>query len=497
MGSALHFRAMRRISSSIVSLLPAIALVMTAQAVEPGPGTIELPDLGDESMAVISPADEKRMGETVIRQARQAMPFLNDPELNYYIQHLGDSLVAHSDGKGQRFHFYIVDSPAINAFAVPGGFVVVFTGLIVAAETEAELASVMAHEIAHVTQRHIPRMIAEAQRTTVPTMAAVLGAILLAGTGGAAGGAALSATMAGSAQHAINFTRQFEQEADRIGINTLAASDYDPRAMASFFTRMQNLTRVYDGNVPEYLRTHPVTTNRIAEASTRALQFPYKPRPDTVEFYLARAKIQALTADNAREAAIGFKVQLAEGRSASGLAARYGYALSLLRSRQLDAAKAQAEILIKTDPRRPGFQILAADIATAAGNPGQAAIILATAFQQQPRNPPLLQAYATALLLSGRNAEASKLLKTAVRQHPDDPLLYKMLAQAAEASSEPLESHRAIAQFYYLNGAPKLAIEQLQIARRYTRGNKYHEQSIDARIKEIKDEIALFESARN
>jgi len=457
---------------------------------------VELPDLGDESMTVVSPADERRMGERFIRQARRVLPFLADPELNYYVQQLGDALVAHSDGKGQRFHFYIVDNPAINAFAVPGGFIVVHTGLIAAAENEAELASVLAHEIAHITQRHIPRMIAEQQRTTLPTMAAVLATLLLAGGGVHGADAALAATLAGSAQHGINFTRQFEQEADRIGINTLAASGQDPRAMSAFFTRMQNLTRIYDGNLPEYLRTHPVTSNRIAEASTRALQFPYKPKPDTIDFYLARAKVQALTAEDAREAADGFKTMLAEARYASQLAAQYGYAVSLLRSRQLLEAKAATEKLIKQDPARPAFRLLAADIATAAGNPGDAATILAAAYHKQPRYIPLLQAYASALIQSGRNAEAAKLLKTAVRKHPDDPQLFRFLAQASEATNDKLESHRAMAQFYYLNGVPKLAIEQLRIARRYAGSSKYLQQSIDARIKEIQEEIALFEPAR-
>ena len=482
-------RPMHRLLHFAVVVVAATVFSTTTRAVE-------LPDLGDESMTVMSPADERRMGERVIRQARQALPFLADPELNYYIQRLGDSLVTHSDGSGQRFHFYVVQDPAINAFAVPGGFVVVFTGLILAAENEAELASVLAHEIAHVTQRHIPRMIAEAQRSSMATMAGILAAILLAGAGAPGADAAFAGTIAGSAQHSINFTRQFEQEADRVGINTLAASDYDPRAMAAFFTRMQNLTRAYDGNLPEYLRTHPVTSNRIAEASTRALQFPYKPRADTVDFYLVRAKVQALTADNASEAAMGFKARLEEGRTASRLAARYCYALSLLRSRQLGEAKAQSELLIKADPRRSGFVILAADIATAAGQPGEGARILGAAFRQQPRDPALQQAYATALLQSGQNKAAVTLLKSAVREQPDDPLLFKMLAQAAEASGDKLESHRAVARFYYLNGVPKLAIEQLQIARRYTGGSKYLEQSIDARIKEIREEIALFESSR-
>ena len=456
---------------------------------------IDLPDLGDESMAVISPADERRMGERFIRQARQALPFLTDPELNNYIQKLGDSLVAHSDGKGQRFHFYIVDDPAINAFAVPGGFIVVHSGLIVAAQNEAELASVMAHEIAHVTQRHIPRMIAEAQRTSLPTMAAVLAALLLAGSGAGGGDAALAATIAGSAQHGINFTRQFEQEADRIGINTLAASDYDPRAMAAFFTRMQNLTRIYDGNLPEYLRTHPVTSNRIAEASTRALQFPYRAKPDSIDFYLARAKIQALTAENANEAALGFKAKLKEDRYTSRLAAQYGYAVALLRSRQLSDAKLETEKLIKQEPSRIAFQLLAADIATAAGHPDVAAKMLAAVHRQHPNYLPLLQAYSVALIQAGQQREATKLLQSAVRKYPDNPIFFKLLAQAAEETGDQFESHRAIAQFYYLNGVPKLALEQLRIARRYTGESKYLQQSIDARIKEIENEMALFQPA--
>ncbi|HLF22379.1 MAG TPA: M48 family metalloprotease, partial [Burkholderiales bacterium] len=223
-------------------LLPSLLSTLLAL---PGPAiganAITLPDLGDASRTVISPAQERRLGEDFMRRARQSLAFSDDLEISDYLQTLGQRLVAHSDSPGTSFRFFAVNDPTINAFAVPGGFIGVHTALILAAESEAELASVLAHEISHITQRHIPRLLAEDQNATLPAMAAILAAILLAGHGGEAAVALTGATLA---QRGIGFTRAFEEEADRIGVRVLAQSGFDPRAMPAFFERMQQINSV-------------------------------------------------------------------------------------------------------------------------------------------------------------------------------------------------------------------------------------------------------------
>jgi predicted Zn-dependent protease len=493
----LTMKAMLRLSCRV--LLAASVWVQLA----PTPAyadTTNLPDLGDESLAVISPAQERKLGQDFIRQAHQSLSFMEDPEVGEYIQTLGEKLVAHSDDPHQDFRFYVINNPAINAFALPGGFICVHTGLILAAENEGELASVLAHEIAHVTQRHIPRMIAESQHSTLPALAAVLAGILLASSGHQGGEAAIALTGATMAQRQLAFSREYEEEADRFGMKTLAKSGFDPRDMPDFFERMQNLNRVNETNLPEFLRTHPVTTNRIADAENRAReyieQYHYHPSPASGndEFAFIQAKIRALTDDNPDEVARGFKADLAEGKSPNVDAERYGYALALLRTRQFNTARVEAQKLVDRYPSKSSFRVLQAEIEMSAGNYKQALAIYAAAYAKAPTDAALMRYYASALLKTQHYRQAKDLLKTAVQQRPDDPILYKMLAEAAGNTGASYEAHRALAEHYYLIGSPNAALEQLQLAARSAGNNFYLQSSVDARIAAIKDEIAANKS---
>jgi len=453
-----------------------------------------LPDLGDESLAVISPAQEHKLGEDFMRQARRTLAFVDDPELNQYIQSLGQKLASHSDDPQQSFRFFIIEDPTINAFAVPGGFIFVHTGLIQATQSEGELASVLAHEISHITQRHIPRMIVESQHTTLPAMAALLAGILLAGSGHQGGEAAIAMTSATVAQRQLTFTREFEEEADRIGMRTLARSGFDPRAMPAFFERMQNLNRVNETNLPEFLRDHPVTTNRIADAQNRAReyirQYHYHPIPDSIEYEHFRAKIQALAPGDPNEIVRAFKDNLAAGKYRNVDAERYGYVVALLRARQLPTARAEIQKLLARHPNNTFYRVQQAEIEMAAQNYKQALSLYAAANAKAPSNTALMRYYARALLETEHFAQAKNILKDALQLRPDDPALYKMMAEAAGSTGAQYEAHRALAEHYYLNGNPQAAIEQLQLAARYAGDNFYLQSSVEARISAIKDEIA-------
>ena len=456
--------------------------------------TANLPDLGDQSLTVISPAQERKLGEDLMRQSRRSLAFMDDPEITEYIQSLGRKLVSHSDNPQQDFRFFVIDNPTINAFALPGGFIGVHTGLILATQDEAELVSVLAHEIAHITQRHIPRMIAESQRTTLPAMAAILAGILLATSGHQGGEAAIALTSAAVAQKGINYTRTFEEEADRIGMQILAQSNYDPRAMPAFFEQMQNINRLNETNLPEFLRTHPVTTNRIADSRNRAEKYPVRPVFDSSDFQHVRAKIRALSSDgNPDEIVRSFKENLAQGKYRNIDAERYGYAVALLRTRQPAAARAEALKLIERHPGKPSYRILEAEAEMAMEHYKQALGIYADAYAKSSSDAALVQYYASALLKTDHYRQARDLLKTALQQRPESPVLYQMLAQAAGGMKSSFESHKALAEYYYFSGNPNAAIQQLQIATRYAGDNFYLQSSLEARIAAIKEEMAIYQ----
>lgn len=467
----------------IQSLLPAWA------------DNITLPDLGDSSAAAISPTQEKRLGENFMRHARQSLSMSDDPELNGYVQALGQRLLAQTETSYREFRFFMINDSSINAFAVPGGFVGIHRGLVLATQREAELASVMAHEITHVTQKHIPRLIAESQRATLPAMAAILASILLASAGHGAGAqAGIVATQAAVAQRGINFTRSFEEEADRLGMTTLARAGFDPSGMPSFFERLQMLNRHNDTNLPEFLRTHPVTTNRIADARNRAERMPKNTTHDSEDYLHVHAKLRAAEPGNDAEVARGFKINLEQGKYRHLHAERYGYALALLRSRNIPAARVQAKQLIDHRPNRVYYRILQAEIEMAGNQPAQALAIYEQAQKSAANHPGLLRHYAEALLKNGQAKRAQELLKKAVRHTADDPSLYRLLAQAAGAANDPLGAHTATAEQYYLNGNPQGAIEQLRLALKHAGDNFYQVSSIEARITAIRDEMALFET---
>ncbi len=473
----------------LTSVLAATALLWQTETY-----ALNLPDLGDESAAVISPAQERKLGEEFMRKARHTLNFLDDPELQDYIQTLGRKLAAHSDNPETDFRFYVIADPVINAFAVPGGFVGVNTGLILATQSEAELASVLAHEIAHVTQRHIPRMISQAQRMSLPAMAAVLAGILLAGSGHQGGEAAIVLTQAGLAQQSIDFTRSFEQEADRIGMTILASSGFEPAAMPAFFERMQSLNRINETSLPDFLRTHPVTSDRIAESRARADQLPHSQKPDSPEFWQARAKIRAITANDPKQVAQAFKDNLVQGKFRSENAQRYGYAWALIRANEIDAARVQAQKLLRADPECVWYRILQAETEMAGGKFKQALAVYRAAYADNATHGALVRYYANALLRTGHAQQATELLKPALRREQDDPALYKLMAEATGDTGAKVQAHQAMAEYYYLTGNPHAAIEQLRLASRFAGDNYYLQASLEARIQEIKDQIALYQS---
>ncbi|RJQ45633.1 MAG: M48 family peptidase [Gammaproteobacteria bacterium] len=451
---------------------------------------LDLPDIGESSASVLSAEQDRRMGEAFMRELRQQLTILDDAEVTGYVQALGYRVASNSDGQARDYHFFVVDNPNINAFAGPGGYIGVNSGLILAAESESELAAVIAHEIAHVTQRHLARAFEAADKLSAPAAAAFIASILIGAQNSELGQAALAATQASAAQAQINFTRSNEEEADRIGIQTLARAGFDPRAMPVFFERLQQGTRYSGSNLPEFLRTHPVTTARIADTRNRAEQYPYRQVGDSLNYHLVRAKLRVLREKNPKEALKRFAAAVKQNPDRA--AEHYGYAWALLRNGNLPQAREEARALLDKTPDQPAYVLLLAEIELAGQGTAQAVSLYRDALDLYPGHHALTLGYARALLQTGQAREAAALLEKHQRMRSNnDAGIYKLLAEARGAAGLTGEAHQALAEYYHLNGDTASAIEQLKIASRLKEHDFYQGSIIEARLKELEAQLAL------
>jgi predicted Zn-dependent protease len=446
-----------------------------------------LPELGDASASVVSPQMERRIGEDIVRQIRFNDPaYLDDPEVTDYLDGLGRRLVAQVPGAPRDFEFFAMRDPAVNAFALPGGFVGVNTGLLTLTESESELASVLGHEIGHVVQHHIARLTADQQQMQIPAMAALAAAVLLGASRPDLAVGAAAAAQGGLVQRQLSFSREFEREADRVGFQTMQAAGFDVRAMPEFFEKLQRNSRVSeDGSVPGYLRTHPLTSERIADIQNRAASAPYHQHLDSLDFYLVRAKLRAQSGEP-QDAVESFAAAVRDKRYTNEAAARYGLVTARLRARQLAEARQDLATLRATGAQSPMIETLSARVQRESGDAAGALATLAQALQRYPGRLPLIYAYAQALRDAGRHPEVLAVLADPIRRHPDDAHLRGLQAQTYAALGKRLLQHQAQAELYVLKGSMPAAIEQLQLARAAGDGNFYELSAVEARLKELR-----------
>ncbi|MDD1606227.1 MAG: M48 family metalloprotease [Methylococcaceae bacterium] len=426
---------------------------------------IELPEMGDSSGSLLTIAEEKELGEEFFRYLHSELSINQDAEIQEYIQTIGNRLATNSDTPGYPFHFFVVMENDINAFAGPGGYIGVNSGLILMTEAESELASVMAHEIAHVTQRHLYRGVEAQQRLSIPTMAATLAAIALGTQSPQMGQAALMAIQAGNVQFQIDFTRAHEEEADRVGMQTLSGSDYDPRSMPTFFERLQQSSRYYGKDIPEFLRTHPVTASRISDTRGRAETYPYKQYPDSLAYQLTRAKIRVLTDTNTTEVQKYFQTKLNQGTSEQRTVAQYGMGLVALAMQKYSDAEAIFQSLAKTYPNQVQYGAALARTALEARNYDVALDRYKKLIGQFPNKEAIKLEYAESLLKTGNANQAQKVL---LALNPDTqrlPVYTELLAQVYGNLHQAAESHRYLAEHYYSTGHTPEAILQIRLAK--------------------------------
>ncbi len=447
---------------------------------------LKLPNLGEVSGSLFSPEQEYRLGRTWLRMFRSQAPTLDDPLLHDYLETLVYKLVTYSELQDRRVDLVVVDNPVLNAFAVPGGVIGIHTGLLLYAQSEDELATVLAHEIAHLSQRHFSRGVEQQQKQQPWTMAGMLaGLVLIATTGSSAGLAALSASQAAALESQLRFSRGNEQEADRIGMQTMAEAGMDPHAAPTMFERMLAASRYSGGSrVPEFLRTHPLSESRISDTRNRARQYPRQVRAENLKFHLMRARIRAHHAENPERAVAEFRSEL-EGKTLSREAALYGLVLALGESGQHKQARQEMDRLLAFNPNQIEYIIASANIDLAIGEAQAAVRGLARELKLYPGNHALTMAYAQALQQDNQAHIAEEVLLEQSRLRPDDPGMWYLLAEVSGLSGNIVGLHRARAEYFILNGILGEAERQLNYALKLSQKDYHTSALVNQRIQDV------------
>ena len=505
-------------------LSAAIAMVF-ALAVAPSAAQQRLPDIGSSADTVLAPAQQVEYGRMLLAQLRHYDYVLDDPLVDSWLRGLGNRLAAASDQPAQPFTFFMMKDRSINAFATLGGYIGTNAGLVLAAETEDEVAGVIAHEVAHVTQAHVLRSVERAQRDSIPLLLAMLGAVAVASQSGSSSGdagmAALASLQGLALQRQIDYTRSNESEADRLGMRTLSRSGYDTAAMARMFERMQAMSRTNQGGererLPDYMRTHPVTTTRISETRQLAEQYQGReagafatgglagnslllppglrpgagggvpgPADTTVQFGWVRERLRVLSANTPREAIAEYG-RLGRAGPLDD-AQRYGLAVAQLLAGSGAEAARGFQALLATHPDDTWLLLGLAQAEARQGRHADADARFEALVRRMPRNRAVVLAYAE-VLAERNNAAAGRraqdILRPLMASSGDDPVFQRTFARACEIAGDPVRAGEAWAESAYLNGRAEQALMQLNTLRRRDDLDYYARARIDARIAAI------------
>ncbi|MBB2497323.1 M48 family metalloprotease [Aquipseudomonas ullengensis] len=465
---------MKLLRPSLLALACVIALPGVAD---------DLPSLGDASSSIVSPEQEHQLGRAWLSMLRGQVDQLSDPQLKDFVETSVYRLAETSQVEDRRLEFVLINSSQLNAFAAPGGIIGVNGGLFLYAQTEAEYASVLAHELAHLSQRHFARGIEAQQRMQVPMMAAMLAGIVAAAAGaGNAGMAAIMSTQAAAIQEQRRFSRQNEQEADRIGLLNLEKAGYDPRAMPSMFERLMRQYR-YDSKPPEFLLTHPVTESRIADTRNRAEQYQAGGSEDSLRYQLLRARVQLTFEETPGISAKRFRAMLDANPKLD--AARYGLAIAKTKSGQLNEARSTLQELLDKAPNDITYNLAMVDLDITANRIADARQRVERLRGQYPDNYPLEQARIDLMLKQGQKKEAEAALDQLLKQRPHDPDIWYQVAEARGLTRNIIGLHQARAEYFALVGDYDQALEQLDLAKHRASSNFPLASRIDARQQEL------------
>ncbi|HET7370746.1 MAG TPA: M48 family metalloprotease [Gammaproteobacteria bacterium] len=453
------------------------------------PGDYDLPQLGQAGAAAISQAELDEIGDDILAQLRRHNLILQDPLVTDYIRDVGHRIASHSDSPGTNVHYYVMATPELNSFALPGGNIFIFTGLLLETDNENELAGVIAHETVHVTQHHIARQVADSEGTGWKSLAGLLAGLILAAETGQpeVAMAATMGTQAALLQHRTNFTRHQEYEADRIGIGFMARAGYDPDGMAQLFQKFEMLSRG-ELKPPAFLLDHPLDQVRITEASQRARQLPDISHPNSRSYLLMRARARVLVADHPAEALAYFNgIDTSKLSTTARNAIDYGRALCLIRMHRADEALALLDPLLSQHPDVVAYYLGVASAQLKRDQFGDALATLSHAASVFPDSLAVKIDHAQALMAADRPADAKNVMEAAAITNPHDPVVLQLLAQAASAAGNTGEGRYYLSQVYQMNGQLVSAINQMQIALNNPHINDYEQARYRARLDDLKD----------
>ncbi len=448
---------------------------------------IDLPEIGNPADLALSPAEELEIGQQVAAELYYYNYVLEDIEIGEYLTALGWRLAAFGTEKPPAFNFFLIADPRINAFALPGAYIGVNAGLLLAASNESEVAGVMAHEEAHVTQRHAARGQNDDQVATIATWAAVIAAIIAGSANPNIVIGALSLGQGINYNRQVSYTRTNEFEADRIGIRTLAAAGFDPNGMAGFFSKLEQQTRLYGNRLPEILLTHPVNSTRIAEASARAAGYQKRDVKNSPDFEIMRARIRVLMADSASEIAAFFEGELNAGKLTPEN--QYGLAMALQVQGHYDEAQAVLEPLVKAGSKSISVPILEARILIGQGKTTEGLALLEKTLNAVPRHPPAILAYADALITAGRSDDARRVLLSHEQALGTRIDTYRLLASAARASGNVAEAQYQQCLYHFGRGDIRGALQQLNAGLRVASISSQDRSRLSAKRQEILETI--------
>jgi predicted Zn-dependent protease len=456
----------------------------TAQSIENSRN--QLPEIGVVASDAITIDKERVIGDIIMRQMRGQAPLVQDPVLQEYIQSIGNRIVIHADNTKFPFQFFMINNQVLNAFAFYGGHVGIHTGLIVASKTESELASVLAHEVAHVTQRHLARRVQMQKRSSPLQIASLIGGLLLAIADPEAGIAAVQASSAAGQQANINFTRNNEVEADNIGINILFKAGFDPMGASDFFDKLLSESRGRSTQLA-FLQTHPLPADRVAQATTRARGYGIRNLPPSLDFHLAKARIQGrYTSTPQRNIALFYSL-IDKGNSVEQIAAHYGLAISLFEAEQYTDAKQILDQLMSNDSENLFYLDLMTDIHIKQNEPRKAISLLSPLWLNKPQNSVLTLNLANAYISAQNYQPAVQMLRDLLLVDKENFLAYQLLNDAYNQNQMKKEAHMAQAEIYGLIAAYPLAIDELQFAYNQVGTDTLEKQRIKGRIAQFRE----------
>lgn len=486
-----------QIRNSTVKLLIAAGAITVwlaaASAARADVSAHDLPVLGDASSSLISPAMERQIGSQFLKQLHAALPTVEDPILNYWVRWHTAELAQHSQLRDNLMQVILIDNDQINAFAAPGGVVGINLGLLLAAEDVHEYSSVVAHELAHLSQRHFARGVEEQRAQTLPTLASLIAAIMVGAMGGGdAGLAAISAAQAASQSRQLRYSRTREQEADRIGLTTMVRAGMDPQGMSRMFERMQQAYR-FSRRPPEFLLTHPLSESRISDTRQQVQQYPRKDYEDSLDYALMRTRAIVHYADSPQAAVKRFEKAVRDDPDSAP--AQYGLALALSKAGDHDDALALGDALFTADPNSILYVAAYGELLIKAGKHGQAERLLAQHLTINPDNAPLAMLYAEALTSQNKHAEAKSVLERQSRLRQDDVNVWYNLAEVSGLAGDIIAVHRARAEYFALHGSYQKAIAHLEYARRLAdRSNTQLVARLDQRIDDFRHALRVARS---